>query len=84
MSSVVDRQRYVVHLTVVAADLPAAELLARSIARSLAFLPDVRMGETTVSEVDDQGVQRQVFCDRLLGGRRRCVRRTDHPGNCTS
>lgn len=84
MTALADRLPYVVHLTVLADDLPAAELLARSIGRSLSFLPEVQVGETTVSELDDQGVQRQVFCNRLLGGRRRCVRRSDHPGNCTS
>ncbi len=44
MSTVTDRERYVVHLTVAADDLPAARLLARAIGRSLAFLPELVLG----------------------------------------
>ncbi|PTA43709.1 hypothetical protein [Micromonospora sp. RP3T] len=84
MSAVTDRERYVVHLTVAADDLPAARLLARAIGRSLAFLPELVLGETTVSEEGAPDAQHQVFCDRRLGGRRRCVRRVDHPDGCTS
>ncbi|WTZ06513.1 hypothetical protein OG767_29510 [Micromonospora sp. NBC_01392] len=65
-------------------DLTSARLLARAIGRSSAFLPELVLGETTVSEEGAPDAQHQVFCDRRLGGRRRCVRRADHPGGCTS
>ncbi|WBB74236.1 hypothetical protein O7602_01335 [Micromonospora sp. WMMD1128] len=84
MSAATDRERYVVHLTVAADDLPGARRLARAIGRSLAFLPELVLGETTVSEEGTSDPQHQIFCDRRLGGRRRCVRRVDHPGGCTS
>ncbi|WTY83971.1 hypothetical protein OG559_14505 [Micromonospora sp. NBC_01405] len=84
MTAATERERYVVHLTVAADDLPAARLLARSIGRSLAFLPELVLGETTVSEEGAPDTQHQVFCDRRLGGRRRCIRRVGHPGGCTS
>ncbi len=84
MTAATERERFVVHLTVAADDLPAARLLARAIGRSLAFLPELVLGETTVSEEGVTDPQHQVFCDRRLGGRRRCVRRVDHQGGCTS
>ncbi|MEV4768713.1 hypothetical protein AB0K33_05445 [Micromonospora humida] len=84
MTTATGRERFVVHLTVAADDLPAARLLARAIGRSLAFLPELVLGETTVSEEGGSEPQHQVFCDRRLGGRRRCVRRIDHQGGCTS
>ncbi|MEV6799587.1 hypothetical protein AB0M91_14740 [Micromonospora rifamycinica] len=84
MTATTERERYVVHLTVAADDLPAARLLARAIGRSLAFLPELVLGETTVSEEGTTDPQHQVFCDRPLGGRRRCIRRVDHQGGCTS
>ncbi|SCF18222.1 hypothetical protein GA0070558_14014 [Micromonospora haikouensis] len=84
MTAATGRERYVVHLTVAADDLPAARLLARAIGRSLAFLPELVLGETTVSEEGAPDAQHQVFCDRRLGGRRRCVRHVDHAGGCTS
>ncbi|MEU1887719.1 hypothetical protein [Micromonospora sp. WMMD987] len=84
MTATTERERYVVHLTVAADDLPAARLLARAIGRSLAFLPELVLGETTVSEEGATDRQHAVFCDRRLGGRRRCVRRVGHQGGCTS
>nr|WP_088643162.1 hypothetical protein [Micromonospora wenchangensis] len=84
MTAAPGRERFVVHLTVAADDLPAARLLAGAIGRSLAFLPELVLGETTVSEADVTDRQHQVFCDRRLGGRRRCVRRVDHQGGCNS
>ncbi|WUI06855.1 hypothetical protein OHQ87_27455 [Micromonospora sp. NBC_00421] len=84
MTGVTERERYVVHLTVAADDLPAARLLARAIGRSLAFLPELVLGETTISEEGATDPQHPVFCDRPLGGRRRCIRRVDHQGGCTS
>jgi hypothetical protein len=71
------RQRYVIHLAVVAAGLPGAKQLARTLAGSLALLPDFDPGETTVPEEDNH---HQVFCDRQLDGHRRCARRADHHG----
>ena len=50
MTAATEHERYVVHLTVAADDLPAARLLARAIGRSLAFLPELVLGQTTVSE----------------------------------
>lgn len=76
------RGRYVVHLPVLATDLPGAIRFARVITRALSFLADVDRAETTVSEEDAQGVRHRVFCDRLLGGRRRCTRPADHDGDC--
>lgn len=68
-------KRYVVHLTVWAAGLPEASLLARTLTQSMSFLPELCCGETTVSEEGNPGVQHQVFCDRLLDGGRRCAAR---------
>lgn len=78
-----DAERFVVHLTVVAADLTAAHVLARALSRSLAFLPQVRLGETTVSVEGDLSTQHPVFCDRRLPHRRRCLLRPGHPDDCT-
>lgn len=76
--------RFVVHLPVVTADLAGAVNLARALVRSLAFMPEIDGGETTVSEEDNQGVRHRVFCDRLLPDRRRCAMRHAHAGRCRS
>jgi hypothetical protein len=76
--------RYVIHLPITAPDLARARILARTAARSLAFLTALDPGETTVSEEDDQGVHHRVFCDRLLDGGRRCVLRAEHETACTA
>ncbi|MBY8873039.1 hypothetical protein K7640_14480 [Micromonospora sp. PLK6-60] len=76
-------ERFVVHLTVVAADLAAAHVLARALARSLGFLPQLRVGETTVSVAGDLTGQRPVFCDRRLPHQRRCLLRPGHAEGCT-
>lgn len=76
--------RYVIHLPVTAADLARAKILARTAARSLAFLTHVDPGETTVSAEDNQGVRHRVFCDRRLDNGRRCVLRADHETPCTA
>ncbi|OZV77305.1 hypothetical protein CA850_24135 [Micromonospora echinospora] len=78
-----DDRRFVVHLTVVADDLAAAHVLARALTRSLAFLPQLVLGETTVSEEGDPAAQQAVFCDRRLPHRRRCVLRPGHAEECT-
>jgi hypothetical protein len=75
-------ERYVIHLPVVAADLTAAQRLARVVARWTGMLPHADPGETTVSAEDDQNVRHRVFCDRLLPGGRRCLLRADHDGPC--
>ncbi|WDZ85556.1 hypothetical protein [Micromonospora cathayae] len=75
--------RYVVHLTVLAADLPAAQLLARAVSRSLGFLPQLQPGETTVSVEGDLTAQHPVFCDRRLPHHRRCLLRPGHADACT-
>ena len=56
--------------------------LARALANSVTFLPEIDVSETTVSAEDQQGVHHRVFCDRLLDGRQRCVRSWQHPGRC--
>ncbi len=71
------------HLPFIAPDLPAARQFAGTLARSLAFLTEVDQGETTVSAEDDQGARHRVFCDRPLDSGRRCVRRTEHDGDCS-
>ncbi|MER5335183.1 hypothetical protein [Micromonospora sp. NPDC002717] len=76
------RERFVVHLPVLATDLSAAKRFARAITRALGFLPDVDRGETTVSAEDAQFVRHRVFCDSLLDGGRRCGRAADHDGPC--
>lgn len=74
--------RYVIHLPVVTATLGRAAFLARALANSVTFLPEIDTGETTVSTEDQQGVHHRVFCDRLLDGGQRCVRSWQHPGRC--
>ncbi|MEW2381090.1 hypothetical protein AB0873_03185 [Micromonospora sp. NPDC047707] len=76
------RDRFVVHLPVLAADLAAAKRFARTITRSLGFLPDIDPAETTVSEEDAQFVRHRVFCDARLDGAGRCARPADHDGPC--
>lgn len=76
-------QRYVIHLPVVANDLPAAQRLARVIDRWMLVLPMVDPGETTVSEEDRQCVRHRVFCDLWMPGGRRCLLRDGHDGDCS-
>ncbi|MEV4481706.1 hypothetical protein [Micromonospora coxensis] len=76
-------QRYVIHLPVVAADLPAAQRLARVAGRWLLVLPKTDPGEITVSLEDHQNVRHRVFCDLLMPGGRRCLLRADHDGACS-
>ncbi|MEV6691845.1 hypothetical protein AB0M35_10315 [Micromonospora sp. NPDC051196] len=78
-----ERARFVVHLTVRAADLAAAHLLTRALTRSLGFLPEVVTGETTISLEGAPDVQHQVFCDRSMGRGRRCLLRPGHGGGCS-
>lgn len=77
-------QWFVLHLPFTAAGLDAAKLFARTAGRSLEFLTQLDIPETTVSEEDNQGVRHRIFCDRLLGDRRRCVLRAEHPGDCAA
>ncbi|MFY1593634.1 hypothetical protein [Micromonospora sp. WMMD737] len=76
-------QRYVIHLPVAAADLPAAQRLARVISRWLLVLPQADPGESTVSEEDNQHVRHRVFCDLRMPGGRRCLLRAAHDGPCS-
>ncbi|MEU5673415.1 hypothetical protein ABZ749_24260 [Micromonospora sp. NPDC047753] len=71
-----------IHLPVAVTDLAEALDLARTLARSLASMPQVDLGGTTVSAEDAQHVRHWVFCDRLMPGRRRCARQADHVGVC--
>ncbi len=75
--------RYVVHLPVVAADLPAAQRLARVVGRWITVLPMMDPGEMTVSEEDKQHLRHRVFCDLRMPGGRRCVLRDGHGGECS-
>ncbi len=77
-----DRQRFVIHLPVLAGDLVGAVRLARVVARWSSLLAQTDPGETTVSVEDDQGVRHRVFCDLRLPGGRRCLLRADHDGPC--
>ncbi len=76
------RQRFVIHLPVVAGDLGVAVRLARVVARWSSLLAATDPGETTVSAEDDQGVRHRVFCDLRLAGNRRCLLRAGHDGPC--
>ncbi|MFI9641799.1 hypothetical protein ACIG87_17320 [Micromonospora sp. NPDC051925] len=76
------RERFVVHLPVVAEDLAAARGFARVITRALGFLADIDRGGTTVSREDAQSVRHWVYCDRRLATGRRCPRPADHDGDC--
>ncbi|MEV0805942.1 hypothetical protein [Micromonospora sp. NPDC050200] len=78
----VDRERFVVHLPVLAADLAGAVRLARAVARWASLLSPADPGETTVSAEDEQGVRHRVFCDLRMPGGRRCLLRADHDGPC--
>ena len=78
-----DQPRYVLHVPMEAPDLPGALDFAAALATSLAFPPQVHIGETTVSEEGDQRLRHRVFCDRLMRDRRRCVRRAGHEGTCS-
>lgn len=75
-------RRYVIHLTVSSRNLDSAQLLARTLTRSLHFLPELSPGETTVSTEDEQATQHRVFCDRRLDGGRRCPLKDGHVGDC--
>jgi len=74
--------RYVVHVPFTVPDESAARRLGRMLARTLGRFPQVDVGEATVSAEDQQGVQSRLFCDRLLGGGRRCVLRAEHEVPC--
>lgn len=73
---------YVVHLPIRVADLATATNLARMVAVSLSFLPELDAGDTTVSSADDQNNRHRVFCDRLLPDRTRCPQQHAHHGPC--
>ncbi|MDM4719619.1 hypothetical protein QTQ03_08485 [Micromonospora sp. WMMA1363] len=75
--------RYVIHLPVVAADLPAAQRLARVVGRWITVLPMMDPGEMTVSEEDKQFLRHRVYCDARMPGGRRCVLRDGHDGECS-
>ncbi|MEU1684595.1 hypothetical protein [Micromonospora sp. NPDC005707] len=79
-----DKERFVVHLPVLATDLDRARRFARVICRSLGFLADVDRLGTTVSAEDAQCVRHWVWCDRLLDGGRRCPLPADHDGECAT
>jgi hypothetical protein len=74
--------RHVIHLPVAVPDLAGTLELARTLARSLASVPEVDVAGITVSAEDAQHVRQWVFCDRILPDRRRCARKADHDGAC--
>ena len=74
--------RFVVHLPLVAADLPAALRLARVLAHRAATLPGADCDGATVSRYGDQEVSHPVFCNRLLPHSRRCRLTSRHQGPC--
>jgi hypothetical protein len=74
--------RFVVHLPVTSTSLNAALKLARTLGRSITFLPDVDAFEAEVFEEDNQGVRHQVFCNRLQARGRRCELKAEHSGDC--
>ncbi|MEU5937251.1 hypothetical protein [Micromonospora sp. NPDC047187] len=76
-------QRYVIHLPVVATDLPAAQRLARVIGRWMLVLPMTDPGETIISEEDHQLVRHRAFCDLRMAGGRRCLPHDGHDGDCS-
>ena len=69
-------------LPVTSTSINAALKLARTLGRSITFLPDVDAFEAEVSEEDDQGVRHQVFCNRLRARNRRCEFKAEHVGDC--
>ena len=69
------KNRYVIHLPIDAGDLTAATRLARTLRRSMDFLPGCDTGETTVTIEGDQATHHRVFCNRLIQPGRRCVLR---------
>jgi hypothetical protein len=82
MSPRTESQGYVLHIPIDAPDLAGALDLAAVLATSLAFPPQVHIGETAVSEEGNQRLRHPVFCNRLLPDRRRCMRRAGHDGAC--
>lgn len=79
-----DPPRFVIHLTIEAADLPAGRRLAASIARSASALPGFQLVESILTEEQNPGPIHWLFCDRLAEDRRRCAREANHPGQCRS
>jgi hypothetical protein len=77
-----DEPGYVIHLPIRVTDLATATGLARMVAVSLGFLPELDAGETTVSTADDQNNRHRVFCDLPLPDRSRCPQRYAHLGPC--
>ncbi len=76
--------RYVIHLPLFTTDLSRAANLAFWLARTMAFLPELDVGETTICGEGAQDVHHRVFCDRLLPDRLRCVLRANHRGPCAA
>jgi anti-sigma factor RsiW len=74
--------RHVIHLPMAVPDLTGGLDLARTLARSLAWMPEIDAAGTTVSAEDSQHVRHWVFCDRIMPDRRRCLLRADHRGQC--
>jgi len=74
--------RWAVHLVVDVPSLADALRMAERVATSLAFLPQIDQGETTVSAEDHQSKRYRVFCDRALPDRSRCTLPPGHDGAC--
>ena len=79
-----DPPRFVVHLTIEAADLPAGRRLATTIARSASALPGFQLVESILTEEQNPGPIHWLFCDRLAPDRKRCIRPANHREPCSS
>jgi hypothetical protein len=81
---VVNEPCWVIHLPTTLTSLDAAVELVTALRVSLAHVPALDFGETTLSEEDQQSVRTRVWCDARIGGPggRRCQRPDDHPGGC--
>ncbi|MEO3747474.1 hypothetical protein [Plantactinospora sp. B5E13] len=75
--------RYIIQLPVTAVDLQTAIRLARVVARTTSFLPQVDSRATTVAEHGDSGVRHRAFCDLRLPDGRGCLLRAGHDGTCS-
>jgi hypothetical protein len=81
----VDGAGWMVHVVLGVPNLSAALTLAETMTRAVTHVPQVDIGETTVSREDHQAERFRVFCARLLvdvPGRVRCALRYGHIGDC--
>jgi hypothetical protein len=77
-----DPGRHEIHLMVSVPSIEAALDLAERIAEALVFMPELSVGETTVSIEGD--LRFNVYCDRRITHNDRCKRRNRHAGPCSA